>query len=404
MCPGGTTMKMRSARLDRVQEKMNESTGSIDWLWKYDDETDLPALKAVSMTSLSLSERTPVVIQEEEEPYRVRFSADIDCQPCIHLVDYTEEEALKCFYTKAERNVMTSSREDIIEKIDKGINDEDECEILRGLEYYCEETSKVIDERVDAVIDLVMDEQDDQIDENIFDEYTLSVAAQYVTMDSAEAARRMGAEDAKQAQEAYIEMVHNGSIGNYIMPSTLSTYEPTQDKKKAKRRRSSKRNSNVSDSPTSEKKGKKKKKEKKMKQDKKERRSSSVIYRNDRPTADEGSVKSEKSSKSSSSKKSKKNKGKKQPKKEKHDSTKTSADTVATAPETIGSSSELNQNSLSSDEDDRFLVATSQMQTKNATLVAPSRRCSLILPPIPDHESEDDDEPMMQRRSSWWDL
>mmetsp|Transcript_40671 Transcript_40671/g.98260 ORF Transcript_40671/g.98260 Transcript_40671/m.98260 type:complete len:448 (-) Transcript_40671:26-1369(-) len=447
MCPNKTTIK--TSRLDCAQEKMHESDASIDFFWQDDSDSDMPALKAVSMMSLDAVETEGSQdLQKEQGPHRVRFSASIDCKPYIHLTEFTQEEIASGFYSKAERADMTASREDIIDKIDQGINDEDEDELLRGLEYWCVESSVDIDQRVDAVIELVMDEQDDQIDANIFDEYTISVAAQFVTAESAEVARQIAAEDARSAQEAYIEMVHNGSVANYIMPSTLKTYEPP------KSRRSPTRDSDFTvasdfvlafsgdeDEVEVDKKDKKKRKKKKDKSGKKKksrkaRRSSSVLYKKRREKKKEGrddsddqSVKSSTSNKSSSSKSSSKTKSNKSKTKKSRKSKKakenlsktTPADiTVATEPLSIKHSTE-HSSSLSSDEDDDFLEFTKKLSkmssskknskktTKKSPASAPSaprRRYTLTgpPPPIPDYDSEEEKEFTQKRRNSWWDL
>jgi len=431
------TSKRSSSRVE-CKEKIYESDSSVECAWESDDESDWPSLKAISMTSLDIADCL------ESEPLRVRFSADIDCQTCLHISDYTGQEADVCFYTEEERATMSASREDIIAKINDGINDEQQEELIRGLEYWCVSSSTEINRRVDAMIEKIMDEQDDQIDGNILDNHALAIAAQDVTIESAEVAQQNAAKDALIAREAYLQM-----------GSRLPKSFPSIDKERSKRRKAKDKSATDMDTaalavvadederkPKKEKKEKKTssgKKDKKDKSGKKTKRTSSIIYKErqeaklkasqnkprfdsdmEKPKSDKSDdflVTSEKSSKKPSCSKKKSDKAlKKQPSSRKIEAKRGGSDrTIVTESETSIGSAEgtvvkhSTESSLSSDEGEIFLQE-SERQSKNPsrkiterhTLPEPPSRKAI--PEVGDDDDKDDNSRLLTRSFSWWNL
>lgn len=399
------------------KEKMHESDSSVEWVWESDDESDLPSLRAISMKSLDMAEGL------ESEPLRVRFSADIDCQPYLHILNFTTEESDACFYTEEERASMSSSREKIIAKIDSGMIGEHEQELIRGLEYWCVSSSGEIDRRVDLMIERVMDEQDDQIDANILDNDALAIAAQDITTESAQVAQQNAARDALMAREAYLQM-------SSVLPNSLLTLDKRQPRRRKSRRKS------ICDMDTAaladaadedqrkhrkvkkEKRSSVDKKDKKVKKGKRKKRSSSLLYKNkkgvnmDKPKSG-SSIASEKSSKKSKPSNKKKALKKQDSSKKIKAQMRGSDRTLVTESETSIDGTEvkhLTESSLSSEEGERFLQTTKKqyknqpgkLKHRHTVNGPPSRR---LIEDFSDDDSKDGDgRPNLTRSFSWWQL
>jgi len=136
----------------------------------------------------------------------VRFSKQ---QPQVQTIvsreDYSASEVNACWYSPEEKSTMYEGYEKMVMRMEQGKRPKKNT-TYRGLENFSETNSAQLDEIVHACIDAVMDEQDRQWQEDVFDWNNFREISLEVSEQSAFLAYKMAEYDEREARKAYIAM------------------------------------------------------------------------------------------------------------------------------------------------------------------------------------------------------
>ena len=158
--------------------------------------------------SISYTGEVVSYIPGEANPVRRRtsitFADNAEVQEVAPMTDLAEEpETL--WYQEDEYASMKQKIKVIVQYVDtyskqsrNGIVPERVC--TRGLERHMSGGQKSIEDKYNA-LDFVLDEQDIQRDEGMYDETTISQVYQHLTVESKNKARKLAAQDAKDIEK-----------------------------------------------------------------------------------------------------------------------------------------------------------------------------------------------------------
>jgi len=135
----------------------------------------------------------------------VRFAHKSQVQTTTNRDDYIAKEVNACCYSCEEKSLMYESDEKTVVRMEAGKRPKKNT-TYRGLENFSEANSSQLDIIVHACINTVMDEQERQWKEDIFDwdrfrEMSLEVSQQSISL-----AYKMAKYDEREARKAYIAM------------------------------------------------------------------------------------------------------------------------------------------------------------------------------------------------------
>ncbi|CAJ1947089.1 unnamed protein product [Cylindrotheca closterium] len=117
--------------------------------------------------------------------------------------DYSNSELRECFYTPDDRHRIECERERLVRRFNKEPNKKHLHSSLRGLENSTREGSVQSEKRVWAVVDSVLNEQDDQLELREFDCYRIASASQSNSTESTLLALRAAIGDQLAAFSIY---------------------------------------------------------------------------------------------------------------------------------------------------------------------------------------------------------
>ncbi|CAJ1945114.1 unnamed protein product [Cylindrotheca closterium] len=136
---------------------------------------------------------------------RVSFHPTVDLKEIANRNDYTPTEVHACWYSAEEKELMYESCETVVDRMEAGKRPKKNTS-YRGLENFIEANASQFDDTIHAYIDAVMDEQERQWDNDMFDCELLREVALEVSLYSASLAHKMAAYDVNEARKAYISM------------------------------------------------------------------------------------------------------------------------------------------------------------------------------------------------------
>ncbi|CAJ1945113.1 unnamed protein product [Cylindrotheca closterium] len=136
---------------------------------------------------------------------RVSFHPTVDFHHIVNRDDYSSEETNACFYSLEEKELMCESCEMAVNRMEAGKRPKKDTS-YRGLENFIEANATQFDDTIHAYIDAVMDEQERQWDNDMFDGELLREVGLGVSLHSASLAHKMAAYDENEARKAYISM------------------------------------------------------------------------------------------------------------------------------------------------------------------------------------------------------
>lgn len=166
-----------------------------------------------------------------QENRRIYF--DDECiehlQEYIGLQDYTEKELQKCWYSREDRLKNEHRRSKVLKRMNEG----KACEpnmTYRGLEYLTSRGGILLDQRIGACIDSVMDEQDQQWASGIDDFYKIATIASNTTVESKLNALTVALRDEQEAKLAYRQFNDSTdadtiSVGNGLVQDSKRTLQ-----------------------------------------------------------------------------------------------------------------------------------------------------------------------------------
>lgn len=140
----------------------------------------------------------------QERQRRVRFHGRVQFKTIRHVADFLEEEITDGWYRKSDFIRMSDEVADIAKLLADGKDFHEGEELcIRGLEHLVEEdVADYRAEKMIASIDAVLDEQDDQADEDIYDPDTIAEIYGEIVSPLLREAYLVGLRDAKEGAAA----------------------------------------------------------------------------------------------------------------------------------------------------------------------------------------------------------
>jgi len=126
--------------------------------------------------------------------------------------DYSEKEIRRCWYSVEEKEKMNRSKDKMVARLEAGKPARGSA-TYRGLECWTTKGGQDLDEKIAAVVNAVMDEQDRQWSVNCDDHDRIAQVSATVTAESAIIARRLAMQDEKEAKVAW-ESLDESSLGS----------------------------------------------------------------------------------------------------------------------------------------------------------------------------------------------
>eukprot|EP00980_Cylindrotheca_fusiformis_P026196 scaffold15514_cov129-Cylindrotheca_fusiformis.AAC.4 len=140
----------------------------------------------------------------EERERKVRFHGRVQFKTIRHVADFSDEEIVEGWYRKKDFMRMSEEVSEIAQLIANGketYKGEELC--IRGLEHLVEEdVADYRAEKMIASIDAVLDEQDDQRDEDVYDGDIIAEIYTEIVTPLLREAYLVGLRDAKEAAKA----------------------------------------------------------------------------------------------------------------------------------------------------------------------------------------------------------
>lgn len=140
----------------------------------------------------------------EQRERKVRFHGRVQFKTIRHVADFSEEEIIDGWYRKKDFMRMSEEVSDIAQLISTGkesYKGEELC--IRGLEHLVEEdVADYRAEKMIASIDAVLDEQDEQREENVYDGDIIAEIYTEIVTPLLREAYLVGLRDAKEASKA----------------------------------------------------------------------------------------------------------------------------------------------------------------------------------------------------------
>ena len=142
--------------------------------------------------------------ETEKAKRKVRFHGRVQFKTIRHVADFTEDEIVNGWYRKKDFMRMSEEVSEIAQLIANGketYNGEELC--IRGLEHLVEEdVADYRAEKMIASIDAVLDEQDEQRDEDIYDADIIAEIYSEIVTPLQREAYLVGLRDAKEGAKA----------------------------------------------------------------------------------------------------------------------------------------------------------------------------------------------------------
>jgi hypothetical protein len=159
--------------------------------------------------------------EQEKRQRKVRFHSRVQFKTIRHVANFSEDEIREGWYCKKDFMRMSNEVSEIAKLFAAGqkmYNGDELC--TRGLEHLIEEdVADYRAEKMIASIDAVLDEQDEQMDENIYDPYTIAEVYSEIVAPLSREAYLVGLRDAKEGAAAA------EAIEDFVNPPLLDAQE-----------------------------------------------------------------------------------------------------------------------------------------------------------------------------------
>ncbi|CAJ1949081.1 unnamed protein product [Cylindrotheca closterium] len=152
---------------------------------------------------------------------RVQFHPKCTVLEISTLDEYTDEEILKCWYTKHEFKQIATRSQKQAARWESGESSMPDS-FHRGLEIFTEEGEEIITSCIQRCIDAVMDEQAVQWENEVDDYDRLAAVSAKVSRVSAVYALDLAMEDEQEAQRMYIRMEKKNKKTKKVKHSSLT--------------------------------------------------------------------------------------------------------------------------------------------------------------------------------------
>ncbi len=157
----------------------------------------------------------------------VTFAASNNYREIISRHDYSEKEIRRCWYSAEEKDKMNRSKDKVVARLEAGKQARGST-TYRGLECWTTKGGQELDEKIAAVVNAVMDEQDRQWAINCDDLDHIAKISSAITAENTKIARQLAIQDEKEARLAW-ETLEESSLGS--QHSSNDDYVPTNPRK-----------------------------------------------------------------------------------------------------------------------------------------------------------------------------